>query len=250
MTAFPNMTALDPGSGVPLYMQVERSLQERVDAGEWQAGEKVPTEGELCEAYGVSRVTIRQALARMVDRGVLVRERGRGTFVRDQGLTAGARGVTSFTVEMAAIGLEAGSVVVSSSRTSAGQAGVPPEMGLSQDDPVVEIRRLRTGGGRPVGVQTSVLPLARFPGLDEVNLDTGSLYALLRSRYGVTPVEAVETFTVGGVLAEDAELLEVKVGTHAFYVSRVTSDARGVFEFCHSVMRGDRYRLRLGLRNQ
>ena len=92
-------------------------------------------------------------------------------------------------------------------------------MGLGPDDPVVEIRRLRTGGGRPVGVQTSVLSLARFPGLDEIDLGTGSLYELLRTRYGVTPVEAVETFTVGGVLAEDAELLEVKVGTHAFYVS-------------------------------
>ena len=61
MTAIPYSTALDPASGVPLYMQVEQSLQERVDAGEWQAGERVPTEGELCEAYGVSRVTIRCA---------------------------------------------------------------------------------------------------------------------------------------------------------------------------------------------
>ncbi|WP_166350466.1 GntR family transcriptional regulator [Phytoactinopolyspora limicola] len=240
---------LDPSSGVPLYMQVERDLQRRVDVGEWKAGEQLPAEEQLCEVYNVSRVTMRQALARMADRGVVVRERGRGTFVRDQSLTAGARGVTSFTAEMAEIGVTAGSRVVSARTTTAAAAAVPDDAGFAADEPVVELRRLRTGGGRPVGVQTSVLPLGRFPGLDAIDLGSGSLYGLLRSRYGVTPLEAVETFTVGGVLAEDAELLQVKVGTHAFYVERITSDTRGPFEFCHSVMRGDRYRLRLGLRN-
>jgi GntR family transcriptional regulator len=237
---------VDPHSAMPLYVQVEALLHERISGGEWRAGERIPTEEQLGAAYGVSRVTMRQALARLVDRGLLVRERGRGTFVRDTRLTAGARGVTSFTAEMAAMGVIAGSRLLGFEVAACDQA-TADALAVPDGTPVIVIRRLRTGGGVPIGVQTCRLLAARFPGLDGAGLE-GSLYALLRARYNVTPVEAVETFTVGGVTEADAALLEVTPGAPAFTVERVTFDARAPFERTTSVMRGDQYRIRLVLR--
>ncbi|MBB4704039.1 GntR family transcriptional regulator [Sphaerisporangium siamense] len=240
---------LDPSSGVPLYMQVERSLRRRIDAGEWRAGEKLPTEGELGKVYGVSRVTVRQALARLVDRGALVREQGRGTFVRDTSLTAGARGVTSFSAELRGLGHTSGARVLEQVVVTAAESDLPPEMGVEPRDPLLRLRRLRTDGSRPVGVQTALLPIGRFPGLADVDFTDRSLYETLRENFGVIPREAIETFTVGGVLGEDAPTLGVAPGAHAFYVERLTFDAAGPFEYVRSVMRGDRYRVRLALRD-
>ncbi len=111
------------------------------------------------------------------------------------------------------------------------------------------IRRLRTGDGVPIGVQTAYLPAARFPGLEEQRLDDQSLYAVLRDRYGVTPSEAIETFRITHVEEADAALLEVPAGACAFTVERLTSDVHQPFELVRSLMRGDRYRVRLVLRN-
>ena len=240
---------LDAESGVPLYLQVERSLQQRLDQGEWQPGEQVPTEGEMCRDYGVSRVTLRQALARLVDRGLLTRERGRGTFVRNTSLTAGARGVTSFTTELAHLGMDAGAKLLSRRVLPAGEADVADVLQLDEHAPVLELRRLRTGAGQPMGVQTSLLPLDRFPGLELTDLDDRSLYATLRDRYGLVPVEAVETFTVSGVPEAVATILDVPAGAPAFHVERLTLDVHGPFEHVRSLMRGDRYRVRLVLRD-
>ncbi len=242
------LPAVDPLHGVPLYLQVEQHLRQRVQSGEWQPGQKIPTEEQMCAAYGVSRVTMRQALARLVDRGLLVRERGRGTFVRDAALTAAARGVTSFTTELAALGLEAGARVLAVEVVPA-DAATLDALGLDHGAEVVRVHRVRTGNGRPIGIQTSLLPVQRFPNLEHQNLRDRSLYQLLRTHYGVVPVEAVETFTVGGIDTREARLLEVPPQTCAFFVERVTLDARGPFERVTSVMRGDRYRIRLALRN-
>ncbi len=245
MTSISPRTAIDVASGVPMYRQVERSLTARIEAGEWQPGDRLPSEEELGNEYDVSRVTIRQALARIVDRGLVSREQGRGTFVKDMNLIAGARGVTSFTNEIAALGLVAGSRVLSSTVGDAGDEAIGAALGLAPADPVLVLKRLRTGSDLPIGVQTSYLPLTRFPGLEDVDMNGQSLYGVLRERYGVVATQTAETFRVGGVPADLASVLDVPADTHAFLVERVSFDVHGPFELVHSVMRGDHYQVRL-----
>lgn len=231
-----------------MYLRIEQAIQERISSGEWSPGQLIPPEVQLCELFGVSRITIRHALSRLVDRGLLIRERGRGTFVREPGLTASARGVTSFTAEVRDLGMQPSSRVL-----EIGLVAPPRAVALALDLPpnaqAIRIHRIRLGDGRPIGLQTAYLVADRFPGLVELDLNGLSLYAVLAERYGVSSTEAVETFTVGGVTREDAPLLEVEPGAHAMYVERTTYDSRGPFEHVYSVMRGDRYRIRLALRN-
>lgn len=87
-------TPLQRDSGIPLYVQVSEILMQRILKGEWDPGASLPAEPELCEAFGVARGTLRQALSKLETMGYVRRERGRGTFVanwnersRSQGLS-------------------------------------------------------------------------------------------------------------------------------------------------------------------
>jgi GntR family transcriptional regulator len=94
----------------PLYVQVERRIEDLLLQGRYKAGDRIPPETELVGALGVSRVTVRAALARLVDRGLLERRRGSGTFlVRPPGgarLQSGLERLESYTIHAERLGLE------------------------------------------------------------------------------------------------------------------------------------------------
>lgn len=238
----------DRRAAQPLYRQVEEALREQILHGGWAPGTKIPPENELCDLYGVSRITVRHALRNLVSEGLLERGQGRGTFVRDPAMVAGARGLTSFSAEVVDLGLQPGARMLGSERTPAPDL-VAEALDLEPGTPVVWVRRLRTGDGRPMGVQTSWLCADIVPGLEAEDLTDRSLYALLRERYGLAPLEATETFRVRALDREHAELLDVPAGSCAFEVERITHGPQGPYEYVTSVMRGDRYLVRLALRN-
>jgi len=231
----------------PLWHQVESLIRQRILQGEWPAGSQIPSEDRLCELFRVSRITLRHAMRNLETAGLLQREHGRGTFVRSATLVAGARGLTSFTAEMVAMGLTAGARILRQEMLPA-SARVAAALENEEGEPVVCIRRLRLGDGHPIGVQEANLRLDRFPGLLDADLGGGSLYEHLAAKYGVTPLEAAEVYRVAPASADDARLLGLTVGAPAFVVERITTDARGPYEFTVSTMRGDRYEIRATLR--
>jgi GntR family transcriptional regulator, N-acetylglucosamine utilization regulator len=234
-------------SRLPLYHQVELDMRRRVEDGQWRAGDRIPSESELCDHYGASRITIRRAISELVADGLLVRYPGRGTFVREPTFTAGPRGLTSFTQEMASLGLRASAKVMDVRRRPV-PADVGDRLGLSEAEDVVVLTRLRTGDGKPMGVQTAYLPAELVPGMELAELGDGSLYTFLAEMYGVQPAEAEEVFEVGPIRGADAQLLDVRSGTCGFHVERLTLDADGrPIEYVRSVIRGDRYRIRMSL---
>jgi GntR family transcriptional regulator len=231
----------------PLWHQTERVLRALIADGTWPDGARLPNEGKLGEMLGVSRITMRHALRNMEEWGLLRREQGRGTFVRSSTIIAGARGPTSLTQEMADRGLSVGSRILELREIPADNS-VASALEIREGASVVKLRRLRLGGGQPIGVQTAYLPEKRVPGLADMEGALVSLYATLRDRFGLVPQSALEVYRVGAASAEDAELLEVAAGSPAFIVQRTTSDARGPYEFTVSTMRGDRYEIRSKLR--
>ncbi|ODT17643.1 MAG: GntR family transcriptional regulator [Kaistia sp. SCN 65-12] len=241
------ITSLDRRRPEPLWHQAERAIRARIEDGEWPAGSQIPAEDRLCELLGVSRITVRHALRNLEALGLLRREHGRGTFVRSATVVAGARGLTSFTDEMAALGLTVGSRMLAQEIVPA-SVRVAAALEIEEGEPVAMVRRLRLGNGAPIGVQTAHLRLDRVPGLLDEDLSGSSLYAQIERRYGIKPFEATETYRVGAVGPEDAVLLEIEAGSPAFIVERLAVDPRGPFEFTLSIMRGDRYEIRSTLR--
>lgn len=238
-----NIRPVDRSRPEPLWHQAEQTLRSLIANGTWPDGTQLPNEGRLCGLLGVSRITIRHALRNLEEAGLLRREHGRGTFVRTSTVTAGIRGLTSFTQEMAERGLVVGSRVLELAEFPA-SPDVASALEIAEGEPVIKIRRLRAGNNQPMGIQTAFLPTARVPGFLDIGEPILSLYETLKTRFGISPRVAREIYRVGTVSAEDAPLLEVEPGSPAFIVQRITSDARGPFEYTVSTMRGDRYEIR------
>ncbi|BCH21057.1 GntR family transcriptional regulator [Mesorhizobium sp. L-8-3] len=227
----------------PLWHQAEQALRSLIADGTWKDGTQIPNEELLSQMLGVSRITTRHALRNIEESGLLRREHGRGTFVRSSTVIAGVRGLTSFTQEMANLGLVVGSRVLELAEVPAAP-DVAGALEVKLGAPTVRLRRLRLGNKAPIGIQTVYMPVSRVAGFLDKADPAASLYDTLRNRFGITPREAREVFRVGAVGPEEAELLEIAPGSPVFMVERITSDAIGPFEFTASTMRGDRYEIR------
>ena len=241
------MATINKDLPIPLYHQLKCALMASIDSGQWQSGEQLPTEDKLAENFGVSKITVRQALHDLVDLGYVRRERGRGTFVSKPKFDQGPRELMSFTQEMQRHHLTAGSRVIDCSTQEADQR-VAEALQLRPGDPVFVLKRLRVADGEPMGIQTAHIPQAMVPGLTADSLENISLYEIIQIRYGLQPAKARETYFAIPAEAATAELLDIPTGWPVFSVERVTYLPTGKpFEYVQSMMRGDRYNIILEL---
>ena len=234
--------------GAPLYRQIQSDLRERVSSGELEPGSQVETEQELMARYGVSRATVRQALSGLVAEGLLEIRRGRGTFVHGAALEHRLGGFYTFSREIERHGMRPGTQVRDIGLQPA-DAEVAEGLGLASGTLVVALSRVRLADDQPIVSETSYLPAARFKGLEGVDFTEASLYETLTSAYGVRPARARETFVPVLLGPDDAAVLGGDAGDPVLNVERTTYDADGVIiEFCQSILRADRYRYSVELR--
>ena len=236
-------------AGTPLYRRIQVDVRERVTSGDLLPGAQVETEQELMARYGVSRATVRQALSGLVVEGLLEIQRGRGTFVHRAALEHRLGGFYTFSREIERHGMRPGTrvreVVLEPAHDS-----VAENLGLAPGTPVVALSRIRLADDQPIVTETSYLPSARFKGLEAVDFSVASLYETLTGVFGVRPVRARETFVPVLLSDDDADILGGRPGDPVLSVERTTYDADGVIiEYCRSVLRADRYRYSVELRD-
>jgi GntR family transcriptional regulator len=248
-TPVPAVRAVHRQSPVPLYWQVEHDIRHRIESGVWQPGYRLPSESQLSDLYGASRITIRQALGNIASDGLVSREPGRGTFVREFKPPQGVRLTASFTEEMMQLGYNIDTRVLAQ-RTEPASDLVANHFDIDPGTPVIRVDRLRLTDGIPLAIQRSSLPADRFPGLDTADL-TGSLYQHLHETYGVIPARADEVINACLVTEDDEgiELFEVDAHLPCFLIERTSFDDAGPVDFSRSLVRSDRYKIRLALRN-
>jgi GntR family transcriptional regulator len=227
---------------IPLHHQVYLDLRSALDANEWRAGDRLPTERDLASRYGCSLITIRRALGELVREGRLERTRGRGTFVLHPRIDRDFAGELSFTEEMQRRGLDPETRLLGARPESAGEA-VATALGLELGSPTLYLERLRVAGGEPLLLEQVHLPAERFPGLLASDLEHGSLYDLLTDRYGVRIAKAREFMEPVLLRAREARLLDRKPGSPALLIEGIASTAEGTpVEFGRTFVRGDRTR--------
>ncbi len=236
--------------GLPLYRRIEADLRERIRDGGLLPGAQVAPEPDLMAEYGVSRATVRQALAGLIAEGLLEIRRGLGTYVTAPRFEHTIGGFYSFSREIERHGLTPGTRVLDL-RTQPAPEAVAEALGITPGTKVVALRRLRLAGSDPLVVETSHLPAARFPGLETIDFSTVRLYDTLLNRYGCRPTRARETFEPVLLTADEADLLDQRRGEPALRVERIAFDQDDApIEFCRSTVRGDRYRYSVELRDR
>jgi GntR family transcriptional regulator len=244
------MPALSRDLPVPLYHQVKTSILREIEAGHWRPEDRLPSEDDLAERFRVSKITVRQAMRELAERGYVRREQGRGTFVQRPPLIEGPRKLTSFTEEMRKQGAQASSQVLEQDI-----AGASPEvaalLGIADGEPVFHLRRLRLADGDPMGVQDTYIPHRLVPAIEELAFTRASLYDVLATHYHLFPTSAHETHFAFAVDGSDAALLSVAPGSPVMGADLVARLADGQpLEYVRSVMRADRYKIVLDLVRQ
>jgi GntR family transcriptional regulator len=221
----------------PVHISIRDDLRMRLSAGEWAAGERLPSETELAARYGVARMTIRQAVGALASEGAVIRRQGLGTFAADGRPTRTADLLLSFTEEMRRQGRQ-----VETRLINAAVEQPPPAaregLQLGPSAAAVMVRRVRLVDGCPVVVQKSWLPYARFAGLDADPLLDGSLYAMLEARYGVQIVRARQTITAAVAGEADGTALGLQPSEPVLRITRTTFDSSNlIIEFAMSATR-------------
>lgn len=230
--------------GETLRRKAWEGVADTIRRGGYGPGGRLPPERELAGRLEVSRSTLRLALHDLERAGVVVRRPGRGggTFVaapkveRDLGSFAGLGEY------IRRQGLVAGARVIAVVLAPA-EPAVAGALRLGDGEPVVAITRVRLADGEPIALERSRFPAGRFPGLAEQALG-GSLYDLLREKYGEAPERAVERIEPVAAGEETAGLLDVPYGTPLLAVERVAYNPAGEpIEYATDLFRGDRTRV-------
>ena len=229
------------GPGQPKYRLLHDALAALIR--ELPAGSGMPTERELCERFGVSRGTVRQALDHLEAEQRILRHQGRGTFVAGPKMDHLLE-LTSHTAYFRARGMQPGSRLVGVTRAPAG-AEVAGMLALAEGEEILQIERVRLADDEPLAVEVLHLGAKRFDGVAAVLGESQSLYELLRARYGVELAWAEETIEAALAPDREAALLGVTAGAPVLVLCRQSFDAIGrPVEFVRSFYRADRFRFR------
>lgn len=235
---------IDPANIIPKYYQLANILREKIQNGEFAAQDSIPSERQLEEQYNLSRPTIRQAIDLLERQGYLYRIHGKGTFVSPPKLQKGILELTSFSEDMRSRGLEPGQRILEYGYVKP-SAKIAKQLGLNaQNALVLRIRRVRLGNDEPIGLQDSYLALEKDQVITREEIEQkGSIYTILQQKFGIFPTEADETLEVTLASPDEAELLQIPVGSPLLLNERVLwSQDRKAIEFVSILYRGDRYK--------
>lgn len=213
--------------GRPLLAEVVRSeLKRAILGGEFEVGSKLPNEDRLCERFGVSRVTIREAVRGLIEDGLVIRKHGSGTYVTRRPLLQNSLDTNfSYTDYIEASGLRAGRKLIGS-RTVGASEETAAILVIPVGAPVVEVRRIRTADRRPAIYSVDLVPASLVGakvGRDDL---AGSLYRILtEADHPIAHAEAVLSPTVAD--RELASLLDVVPGTPLQFLHQIDFDEGG-----------------------
>ncbi|WP_309501052.1 GntR family transcriptional regulator [Saccharopolyspora gloriosae] len=230
----------------PKHAQLREILRE-IATRELPPGSAMPSERDLTLCYGVSRLTVREAIGQLVAEGLLVRVRGKGTFTGRPRVDVRLH-LASFTEDMRQRGLHPETTVL-------GHAELPPPpdtaeaLGLTPGEPAYWLTRLRKADGAPLAVERGWFHPAAAPGLLGHDLSE-SLYSLLHRHYGVRLEHATQTVLAETADAETARLLEVDPGSPLLVFRRISTARDVPVEDMRSWYRGDAYQVTMPLRTE
>lgn len=214
---------------VPLYAQLEATLRTQISSGSLKPGDWLPSEAELGQRYGISRITVRAALQQLEEDGLVERQAGKGTQVKASEVEPWSC-LTSFTQQMMRIGrvprtklLKVKTIVLDPELKSTLQ--------LKPGEPAVLIERLRLVDEEPAALMRAYIPLRFVPGISRKDFpNTGkeqSILYVLEKRYGLLIDEGEETTAPVCLTQPDAGLLGLAEGSPVIYKACVIRNRLG-----------------------
>lgn len=232
----------------PLYRRIANALATQIASGVLKVGERLPSERQMAEDLGASRMTARQALKLLERRGLVETRTGLGAFVARAQIEQQLSTLSGFTEDMDRGGRKASSIVLDAGLGSADREAAAA-LGIAEDAPVHRLVRVRLADAEPVGLERTEISAALVPKLFErADFSTDSLYRVLREDYGLFPSEAEQRLWSAHPDAASANSLGISLQSPVLMLTRRTLDGNGrPLEYVRAVYRGDRFVMRANL---
>ncbi|MFM8900870.1 MAG: GntR family transcriptional regulator [Burkholderiales bacterium] len=229
---------------VPMHTQIREIIRRSVLDGSYPPHSQMPSESQMMETYGVSRITIRQALGDLQKEGLIFKVAGKGSFVAKPKAFQNLSRLQGFGEAMGASGYETFSQVISSKQVKASEL-VAKRLQLKTGAPVFELQRLRYLNREPISVDVSYFPRELGQRLAQEDLPTRDIFVILENDYGLHLTHAdvqIEAISANDTLARQLRIAEA---TPLLRIERLTyADDRPIdFEFLY--YRGDAFQYRL-----
>ena len=235
---------MEQSAGGPVAEDVRRRIMSMLAGGALQAGSRLGSEREMAQRFAVSRSTLRSALLPLSQAGVLERRTGRkgGTFIRADVVQRNAAELAGLPAVLNSGGHTSATRVLATDRRAA-TAAESAALQIADGSEVFAVRRLRYADGVALSLDFSCFVAAQVADLLEQPLG-GSLYEMVRVRYGLVPARSTETIEVVSASPRETAWLEITRRRPLLAITRVTSDATArPFEYAYDLFRADRMRL-------
>jgi GntR family transcriptional regulator len=235
---------LDRDGPVPLYLQLASLLRDRIEHGEWDAGQKIPSENELNRLYGVSRMTARQVLAQLVNEELLYRVQGKGTFVAHRKIPTRSPAYLGIREQLEGMGLAVATRVLTNAVVPADDR-VARALRIPPGRRVHEIRRVRLlPDNEPISLHTSYVPERLAGPLDDGDLAARQLCVILEVDHGLRMGRVSETLE--STLPSPQEAIDLGVSRRTpllLLTHEIADQSAQMFEYSRILFRGDKIRL-------
>lgn len=234
---------IDTHSSTPLYLQLKDKLFKRISSGELKPNQRLPSEREMVEELGISRMTVRNALQALVREGFLYTRIGKGTFVSNINFQQD-NNLTGFTEQMGKLDLEVSSQVLEFSVAPIGTK-LSTSLEVSPNSAVYKLCRIRLANQKPLAVETAYIPKDLCPNLDQFDFSSLSLYETMRREYGIRMATAEQTIVASLAKRDEHRLFNTKPPAAVLRMKRVTRTDRDLIaEYVESVYLGESYEVR------
>ncbi|MFP3728874.1 GntR family transcriptional regulator [Priestia filamentosa] len=224
---------------VPFYKQLKSYFIEQIENGDLTSGDKIPSERELAEIFNISRMTARHAVSLLEREGFVERIVGSGTFISNKRFEIDFITFDSFTNSLLNKGLTPTTKMLSVNKQKP-KALIAKALGISSDEDIIFIKRLRLADGIPISVQSSHIPYKYCQGIEEFLEDNVSLYNILEQHYDIKLVKTQQYMRVLLTNEEESKLLRIGNESPCIFLEETTSDSLGrIVDFSKITTRSD-----------
>ena len=227
-------------SRVPLYCKLAEIIEEKIDGGVYKVGSMIPSERDLCTQYNMSRITVRNAIDELVQKGKLEKIQGKGTYVLDKSIVQSLGNVYSFSKEMEKQGRISSTKLVCKKIIKA-NVKIAEKLKINEGDEVIYLERLRCAEYVPVVLEKTYFSKVDYEFVLDIDLDSKPLYKTLEFEHGVVINRAVETFKACELNSYESELLNCKSNYYGLLVQRTSYCGSEIVCYSSLVSKGDTF---------
>lgn len=234
-------------NGKTSYGQIRDDILFKIKNNIYKVGEQLPTNLELCDIYGVSRITVSRALNELENDGYIEKKQGKGCYVKFREINQSISTFYSFTEEVTKMGYVPSAIFISLKKELPTNE-VAAALNLNKSDKVFVIKRLRLADDIIVAKDHSIIPEKFIPNFEKKMLAGGSLYEALENNYGFRPNHSEETIEAINISKDDAQKMQIEEGSPVLLIKRISFYNEIKVEFNYRIVNTKKFKYSMSLK--